>query len=249
MENKIQSASKSKDIWDDDMDKFTDEFDDWEPYSETSGYLLLSFFGMKEENVIIIDGSNQLLFNLALKKIEESDIIGIDSEWKPGNFLTYVLQIATREIIYIFDIMKLVRQPDPIKELQTKQLQSVFENEKIKKVVFGFSEDLENLYRRYRNDYFSKMNCVYDLQVLHKNDRGQVYSLSKLSKKIFEKELDKDITIMNWAERPLRKAMIHYAAMDAFILIKIWDELIISQGKEYASSNLNIKVYSKICVD
>jgi ribonuclease D len=50
-------------------------------------------------------------------------------------------------------------------------------------------------------------------------------SLKAISKEILGKEICKKYTMTNWDRRPLNKCQIHYAAMDAFIIFKIWDKL------------------------
>lgn len=47
--------------------------------------------------------------------------------------------------------------------------------------------------------------------------------LSKLTFLCFGKPLDKRECMSNWANRPLRHAQLRYAALDAFVLIKIND--------------------------
>jgi ribonuclease D len=51
-------------------------------------------------------------------------------------------------------------------------------------------------------------------------------SLSEVCKIMFKEELCKGEQISNWERRPLRLRQLHYAALDAFILLKIYDNLI-----------------------
>ena len=51
------------------------------------------------------------------------------------------------------------------------------------------------------------------------------FGLKNISKEILGKEICKQYTMTNWERRPLNKCQIHYAAMDAFIIFKIWDKL------------------------
>lgn len=48
-------------------------------------------------------------------------------------------------------------------------------------------------------------------------------SLSKTVEKYFNKTLDKRETISNWNNMPLRNKQIEYAAIDAFILIELYN--------------------------
>lgn len=49
--------------------------------------------------------------------------------------------------------------------------------------------------------------------------------LKHISKEILGKEICKKYTMTNWQRRPLNACQIHYAAMDAFIVLKIWEKL------------------------
>jgi len=40
---------------------------------------------------------------------------------------------------------------------------------------------------------------------------------------LLERPMSKYEQMSNWNKRPLRKSQIHYAAFDAFILLKIYD--------------------------
>lgn len=51
------------------------------------------------------------------------------------------------------------------------------------------------------------------------------FGLKNISKEILGKEICKLYTMTNWERRPLNKCQIHYAAMDSFIIFKIWDKL------------------------
>lgn len=46
------------------------------------------------------------------------------------------------------------------------------------------------------------------------------------------KEICKDQTLTNWRRRPLRKNQIHYAAMDAVVVLKIYDKFVAEIGEQ-----------------
>lgn len=51
-------------------------------------------------------------------------------------------------------------------------------------------------------------------------------SLAFITENMLGKQLCKDQTLTNWQRRPLRRNQIHYAAMDALIVIKIYDKFV-----------------------
>jgi len=65
--------------------------------------------------------------------------------------------------------------------------------------------------------------------------------LSKLTMTCLGKPLDKRECMSNWDNKPLRQAQLNYAALDAFVLIKIHD-FIQSRCKEL---NVNYDYTSK----
>jgi ribonuclease D len=49
--------------------------------------------------------------------------------------------------------------------------------------------------------------------------------LAHITEKILGKPLSKSDQISNWSRRPLRKFQITYAAMDAFVLVKLYEKM------------------------
>ena len=77
-------------------------------------------------------------------------MVGIDIEWQPtfGAQLARaaVLQIATREQVFLFDIFSL-RQENPSVDQSRDFVRHVFENPHLLKLGFGMKEDLQVLGR------------------------------------------------------------------------------------------------------
>jgi ribonuclease D len=60
------------------------------------------------------------------------------------------------------------------------------------------------------------------------------YSLAGVTAHLFGIELDKSFQKSNWRRRPLTRAQLEYAAMDAYITVRVYDELqriLAEQGK------------------
>ena len=55
--------------------------------------------------------------------------------------------------------------------------------------------------------------------------------LAKMTTMFLGKEMCKYNTRSNWGQDQLRKAQLHYAALDAFSVLKIWEEMEILREK------------------
>ena len=61
-----------------------------------------------------------------------------------------------------------------------------------------------------------------EIQIMN-NSKSKPKGLSKLTMICLGKPLDKRECMSNWDNKPLRKAQLNYAALDALVLIKIHD--------------------------
>jgi hypothetical protein len=57
-------------------------------------------------------------------------------------------------------------------------------------------------------------------------------SLAFITETLLGKELCKDQTLTNWKRRPLRRNQLHYAAMDAVVVIKIYEKFVEEFGEQ-----------------
>lgn len=69
-----------------------------------------------------------------------------------------------------------------------------------------------------------KIENYYDLVDIFKTiePSSRRTALSYISEYIFSKKLSKMEQFSNWERRPLRKAQLHYAAMDALVCVKLF---------------------------
>jgi ribonuclease D len=51
-------------------------------------------------------------------------------------------------------------------------------------------------------------------------------SLAFITQQMLGKEICKNQTLTNWQRRPIRRNQSHYAAMDAAVVIKIYDKFV-----------------------
>jgi len=232
--------------------------DFFEPTEEILGeapkgtYWNFKDFGIDlEKDLIYIDNCEDGTFDAALEHILSADVVGLDSEFrismtkfdKQG---TALLQLATKTKLFVFDSLKLW---DNAK--YNGLIQNLFSDPKILKVGHTLSADLEIL----RNDQVSDSELVIrnhlDLPKAFKGLYPELKqsSLAYICEKITKKPMSKYEQISNWNKRPLRKAQLHYGAMDAYILLKIYEEmkqLLVEMGEDiekYIDSSIGGKVY------
>ncbi|MCY7292105.1 MAG: ribonuclease D [Ferruginibacter sp.] len=167
----------------------------------------------KNEDVLIklINTEQSLLALTAI--LQHKSAFGFDTEfdrfYREYGFKLFLIQIFDGEICYLVD-------PLSIKNLAP--LWAVFQNEKICKIAYSCSEDVQLL----------KINgChiknIYDLQMVAKLCNHSSNSFSDLIKDIYGVSLDKSMQKSNWRTRPLNTAQQVYASNDVIWLLKLKD--------------------------
>jgi ribonuclease D len=166
------------------------------------------------------------------------DVIGIDVEMKP-DIIPYektqhaaLLQVSCRKFTFLFDLYVFYQNQSEW-EIFFREL---FLSQKIVKLGYHFSSDLNmlNIGFSETTDCFSKVENVFDFQKIESSlpflpDPSEVrypLGLSRLSEYMLGKPLCKLERMSNWAQRPLRKSQLRYAALDSHVLISIWDVLV-----------------------
>ena len=160
-----------------------------------------------------------------------SDILGFDCEWRPAliKFTQYpvsIFQIATRTDVYILDLIAL----NGSKELNTL-LSTVFLDSNIVKVGLSFAEDRRLLIKSYPevSAFEGAIMSYGDLQRMYQETFPEEMGsggLVMLVQRFLKKKLCKGEQKSNWMKRPLRERQLHYAALDAYVEILIWDRLV-----------------------
>lgn len=72
---------------------------------------------------------------------------------------------------------------------------------------------------------FNPASFVDTLRLARSALRLPSYSLASVTKHLFGIELDKSFQKSNWRRRPLTRAQLDYAAMDAYITLRVYEEL------------------------
>lgn len=190
---------------------------------------------------------NEETFAFAKKLLlhEDNDLIGFDAEFKcieslddrKKSFLS-TFQISTRDTVFVFDItLGLPKYKSSWQAL----LEHLFQSRSIIKLGFGGIDDVNLLEKELSVDL--KIQNLLDIErvyKLHLSDFKKIRSnetdragsqdenksnLAFLCKFFLGKELDKSERLSNWDLRPLRESQLMYAALDAYCLIKIYDEM------------------------
>lgn len=175
-----------------------------------------------------------------IEVIKDYDVVGIDAEWKPTMGLTpsrlSLVQLAVWDGVYVLDMLKL---SNTLSEAQWAQLYTdVLSSNEILKLGFGIAEDLKLLSEtikcpdakiqnvvdlcsfaeKLRSDHPNMMKPVVPKERGHKG-------LSELTRILLGLPLNKDEQCSDWENRPLRQSQMKYAALDAFCLLQVYEEL------------------------
>jgi len=180
----------------------------------------LSFLQIPETSVLFIDSLES--FKKVKHAFANSTYIGIDMEWKSKCCLLEadlpspsIIQLADEKSCFILDYPRLVKNEyfyDFFNEVFTGK---VF-------VSFSFHNDIKHIDEPKIKSFFSlrSQNEIIDLEIEYKRLLNRkTLSLSELSLEVLGNRLCKMEQVSNWNSRPLRKAQMHYAALDAHVLV------------------------------
>ncbi|KAI4378068.1 hypothetical protein MLD38_015605 [Melastoma candidum] len=184
----------------------------------------LRLMDLSVEEIIWVDQMAGL--NHATCDITQARVIGLDCEWKP-NFVqgskpnkVSIMQIAIPRRVFIFDLLKLAEEAsDALDSCFTQILQCPH----ILKLGYNFQCDIKQLASSYRTlGCFKHYDMLLDIQVIFKEKNG---GLSGLAQKVLGIGLNKTRRNSNWENRPLTQNQLEYAAMDAAVLLHIFNHV------------------------
>ena len=133
--------------------------------------------------------------------------------------LLALIQISTSDKVYLFDPMQ------TYKPILAEYLGRFFDDPSKKVIGHTIQDDFSLTLKAL--SYEKKPKC----QVIDVRDSfeqlfpKEKFGLTSISEKVLGKPICKEYTFTNWARRPLLLNQIHYAAMDAFIVLKIHAKL------------------------
>lgn len=152
----------------------------------------------------------------ALDELQRERTIGLDTEtyWdaKENHSRVSLVQLAPRECeILVIDLL----------EVNVEVLRPVIESPEVMMAAHNARFDETML----KGEGLRPAAFVDTLRLARSALRLPSYSLASVSEHLFGVELDKRYQKSNWRRRPLTRAQLQYAAMDARMTLELYDEL------------------------
>lgn len=200
------------------------ESDEFKPYSANSFTI-----DSNKTEVIMIDKSNYMIhFELMKGSLWTSLCVGIDTEWKSSTNAfdplcpVSIIQLSSfdEKFIFIIDIYTGVNDQNYMKIMTELMKRSKF-------VGFGFNSSDMKILPMIISSAFQ--DNIVDIQDIYREKVDKkvttVPSLKNTVKEILNLNMCKVEQCSNWNRRPLRKAQMHYAAVDALMCVKLYKAL------------------------
>ncbi|XP_058445548.1 exonuclease mut-7 homolog [Malaya genurostris] len=193
---------------------------------------------LEDDHVHLVDSREK--FYAMISDLRQQSIVAFDSEWKPtfgGSNEVSLIQLATWDDVYLIDVMMSRLDGSD----WTALAKHVFNRDDILKLAFAPSTDISMFQKALPafNVVYSSQNSsgILDLQDLWRyvgtiknfcfpfEEEVVNLNLANLAKLCVGRKLDKSNQFSNWAQRPLRKEQLQYAALDAYCLLEIFDAI------------------------
>jgi ribonuclease D len=165
-------------------------------------------------SIEIIETDEELA--IVAKSLKNKKLIAFDTEFdrfkQRFGFTLLLLQLFDRETIYLVKVEK-IKNLAPILNL--------FEDERIKKLVYSGSEDVQLLKRN---------NCnpknLFDLQIASRLTNFKSKSFADLANEVLEVTIDKTKQTSNWSKSELDFEQLVYAAKDVLYLFDLYEVIL-----------------------
>ena len=172
---------------------------------------------------------------LLLKNIQQQlatcKLVGVDSEWSSKSIATLQIAFLADEgeggggaiRSFVIDLLSVV--PDFQKAVKVFIRWLFGKDTNICILGFAFGGDLQKLQDFVGEDGSALLtdSTILDIQLLLavSSDYGMLPGLKRCTQKYFKKPLSKGEQCSNWAHRPLSIEQLHYAGLDAAILLAL----------------------------
>jgi ribonuclease D len=180
----------------------------------------------------IIFVNTEVAFAEMVSKLKKCTAFGFDTEfdrfWREYGFKMLLMQIYDGEQCFLVD-------PLACKNLQL--LWQIFEDDKICKIAYACSEDIQLLKI---NNCFPKN--IFDVQIAAKLCNHASNSFGELVQDVCQVTLDKALQRSNWRTRPLSQEQQVYASNDVIFLLHLYNHFVIlaaQQNVTYILQNEN----------
>ncbi|CAK9328432.1 unnamed protein product [Citrullus colocynthis] len=192
-------------------------------YGQKSQNHYLNLKQLIARDILWVDNADAL--HHAICHIDECKVVGIDCEWKP-NYIkgkkpnkVSIMQIASEKMAFIFDLIKLY---DDVPDLLDNCLTRILQSSSILKLGYNFLCDVKQLSHSYESlQCFKHYEMLLDIQNVFDHSGG----LSGLAKKVLGAGLNKTRRNSDWEQRPLTANQLEYAALDAVVLVHIFQHV------------------------
>lgn len=167
-----------------------------------------------------------------LLKLENEKVIGFDTETKPSfkkgvRHTISLVQLSTIDEAFLFRVHLTGFSDVLIK---------IFNNPKILKIGIGIRDDLRNLNRIIK----FKPQGFIEMQEVAKNLGIETISLKALTAVFLEERVSKRQRLSNWEAEVLSDSQIEYAAIDAWVALRIYNKLL-SLAPDYQAKHFILK--------
>ena len=185
---------------------------------------------LKIKDIIFVDSLQKFKKISELSLIDKNyPFIGFDSEWKSTTSIfdkengVSIIQLATKNKVIILDMVKI----NSFSFEELKEFTNVFMEIFKEKTVIGFNYkmDMDNIKNPEIKNCFNEIKSLDLINVYESKFKTKCPGLKKVCKEILKKDLCKYEQISNWENRPLRLRQLHYAALDAYVLLILYEKM------------------------
>jgi hypothetical protein len=163
-----------------------------------------------------------------------SQAYGIDCEWRPNlikfeSFPVSILSVACETVRYRQEVLIIDMLALKDCGLLDDKLHALFNSSSIIKIGMAFQGDLKMLRSSYPafKAFHEPLRAYADMLDGYKSvfSNQSPGGLAGICQSLLGKPLCKAKQRSNWNRRPLRSGQLHYAALDAHVQIRVWQEL------------------------
>ena len=159
----------------------------------------------------------------AINEISLKKTLGFDTETRPSFnkgevFKVALLQLATDSDAYLIRLHAIT---------QFQGIKSILENTEIIKVGVAIRDDLKQLQKLFK---FTPQNFI-ELQSLAKDKGLKNFGLKGMAEEVLQATITKGPKLTNWAANTLTPPQLMYAATDAWMSLKLFQQLNQENGR------------------